>query len=467
MDIESSVVRPVQARPAHNLSRAKAGTASSRHHTFQPFSQRIAKLTIDPIRRVRRHDLETEDLSTATSYFRNSLEQWIELNVSENFSQFAQEVSPLCESLPQLLHFEDRIIDLLLRYVEKKDSLSLEPLLSLLSHFAHDLGVRFEKHFSRTVTTVASLAAKHSDIEVIEWGFTCLAWLFKYLSRLLVPDLRPLFDIMAVLLGKEHQKPFVTRFAAEAMSFLVRKVGAMHRKDASPLELLVRHALADLKRVAHSNSNTLYQEGLMELFSDSIKGMQRGIYSSGDKIFECLLEAAQNSSGEENRHAEDVVAGVLVSLIHHSDAVTFSPILRVILRHAERIARENNLENLRYLSRLVSITVTVRKGSRISDWGPILDITIKLQKALLVVQGDQIAYNSSLAWQIFTTTAEVLQSSPIEDVIPHIRPIMEHISEERHIHMLLPFCNYFSELGSERFRSIVLPYFEKYVNTYY
>ncbi|KAI9767424.1 MAG: U3 snoRNP protein [Geoglossum simile] len=463
MNIESSVARLGQARPARNPSRVKTGTASSRHHTFQPFSQRIAKITIDPIRRVRRHDLETEDLSTATSYFRNSLEQWIELNVSENFSQFAREVSPLCESLPQLLHFEDRIIDSLLRYVGKNDSLSLEPLLSLLSHFAHDLGVRFEKHFPRTVTMVASLAAKHSDIEVIEWSFTCLAWLFKYLSKLLIPDLRPLFDIMAVLLGKEHQKPFVTRFAAEAMSFLVRKVGAMHHKDVSPLELLVRHTLADLARAAYSSSSILYQEGLMELFSDSIKGMQRGIYSSGDRIFECLLEAAQNSGGEENRHAEDVVTGVLVSLIHHSNADTFSPILGVILRYAERITRESNLENLRYLARLVSTAVTVRKGSRISDWGPVLDVAIKLQKALPMVREDQIAYDSGLAWQVFTTTAEILQSSPIEEVIPLIRPIMEDISEERHIHMFLPFCNYFAELGSERFRSIVLPYFEKFV----
>ncbi|KAI9775155.1 MAG: U3 snoRNP protein [Geoglossum umbratile] len=465
MSVKSPVARPEKARPAHGPSRVKTGTESSRHHRFRSFSQRIAKLTIDPIRRVRRHDLETEDLSTATSYFKNSLEQWVDLNVSENFSRFAREVSPLCGSLPQLLYFEDRVIDLLLRYIEMKDSLSLEPLLSLLSHFAHDLGVRFEKYFSRTVTLVASLAAKHSDIEVIEWSFTCLAWLFKYLSRLLVSDLRPLFGIMAVLLGKERQKPFVTRFAAEAMSFLVRKAGAVHHKDISPLELLARHALRDLKRVTDSKSIMLYQAGLMELFSDAIKGVQRGIHSSGYTIFECLLEVTQSAGGEENRHAEDVVAGVLVSLIHHSDADTFNPILKLILRHAERL--ESDSENLRYLTQLISTVVTVRKGSRISDWGPILSVAMKLLKALPTVRGDQSASNSDLAWRVFAVTAEVLQSSPIETVIPHIRPIMEEISEERHIHAFLPFCNYFAELGNERFRSIVLPYFEKYVDSSY
>ena len=80
---------------------------------------------------------------------------------------------------------------------------------------------------------------------------------------------------------------------------------------------------------------------------------------------------------------------------------------------------------------------------------------------LPTAQGDQVAPNYDLVWQVFTVTTETLQSSPMEDVIPRLRPIMENVSEERHIHMCLPFCNYFAELGSERFRSILLPYFEK------
>jgi U3 small nucleolar RNA-associated protein 20 len=461
MSTKSSVTRPEKVRSAHGSSRIKTGTASSRHHTFQSFSQRIAKLTIDPIRRVRRHDLENEDLSTAISYFRNSLEQWIELNLSENFSQFVREVSALCESLPQLLYFEDRIIDILLGYIEKRDPLSLEPLLSLLSHFAHDLGVRFEKHFSRAVALVTALAAKHLDIDVIEWSFTCLAWLFKYLSRLLVPDLRPLFDIMAPLLGKEHQRPFVTRFAAEAMSFLVRKAGLVHHGDLSPLDLLVRHALGDLKGAAGSKNVIPYQEGLMELFSDALKGAQRGIHSTGETVFRCLLETAQSSGEEEIRYVEDVVAGVLVSLIHHSDAERFTPILNVILHNAERATSENDLENLGYLGRLISIVVTTRKGSRISDWSPILDITVKLLEELSTARGDQAPPGSDLVWQVFLVTAETLQSAPIEAVIPHLRPAMENVSRDRHKHLFLPFCSYLAELGSERFRSIALPYFEK------
>ncbi|KAJ8608029.1 hypothetical protein MRB53_039935 [Persea americana] len=45
------------------------------------------------------------------------------------------------------------------------------------------LDVRFEAHFDLAVRTVASVASQHADLQVVEWCFNCLAWLFKYLSR--------------------------------------------------------------------------------------------------------------------------------------------------------------------------------------------------------------------------------------------------------------------------------------------
>jgi hypothetical protein len=61
-----------------------------------------------------------------------------------------------------------------------------------------------------------------------------------WLSRLLVPDLRPVFDLIAPLLGKQRQKAFVSRFAAEALSFLIRRAGAGHHRDQKPLQLILR-----------------------------------------------------------------------------------------------------------------------------------------------------------------------------------------------------------------------------------
>ncbi len=262
----------------------KSGTVSSKNYRFESFTQRIAKLNIDPIRRVRRQNLIEHDSPATASYFQASLEQWNDLNLSENFTDFARSVKPLCDSLPQLLHYQNRVMDLLAEYIGKMDAQSLEPLLSLLAHFAHDLGLRFEPHFHRAVTLVALVAAKHPDVEVIDWSFSCLAWLFKYLSRLLVPDMRPLYDVLTPLLGKEHQKPYVVRFAAESMSFLLRKAGAMCQKNKAPLGNIVRHAIQDLIQCPQNRNIKSYQQGLMAMFAGAIKGVKRGIHSSGGAI---------------------------------------------------------------------------------------------------------------------------------------------------------------------------------------
>ena len=122
--------------------RNKALPTHHKNHRWESFTTKVAKLhSLDPLRKVRRHDLDAEDLSSTTSYFRNGLEKWADLNISKAFVSFRREVLPLSESLPQILHFEHRIVDLLASYIEKQDKESLEPLLDLLTALSHDLHI--------------------------------------------------------------------------------------------------------------------------------------------------------------------------------------------------------------------------------------------------------------------------------------------------------------------------------------
>ncbi|KAF4540927.1 Down-regulated-in-metastasis protein [Lasiodiplodia theobromae] len=459
-----AVVSQAKRKKTDRVSKPKkGGTESSRKHHFESFSQRIAKLNIDPIRRTTRR-VDDHDLSNTTSYLKNSFEEWKDLNLSENFNAFSRELDPLCESLPQILHHADRIMDLLIRYIEKRDALSLEPLLSLVSHFAHDLGVRFEKYFARAVQTVCQVAAKHPDIEVIEWSFTCLAWLFKYLSRLLVPDLRPLYDLMAPLLGKEHQKSFVTRFAAESMSFLVRKAGASYHRDKEPLQVIVSHALNDLEALAQRDDASQYQQGLMSLFVDSVKGIQNGLHSSAEAILKVLLEQAlafkENDSlvpGE--RPAMDVVQGVLTATIHHTNSETFRPVLQIVLDQIDAPDRSKDTQMLENAARLLFTVAGVRKGTRVADWSSLMRTT---SHVVASAEHTIAAADSTVVSDVLAALAVILQLCPMDVAIPHLR-ILDTISSGSWQQSFLYFCNFFSELGTDRFQSILLPHFKKFI----
>lgn len=445
------------ARPRKLL---KGGTTSTRKHRFQSFNQRISKLNIDPIRRSRRNVVEADDLTESASFLKASLDHWKDLNLSESFTSFVREVEPICNSLAQILHYNERIFNILEIYIEKRDSLSLEPLLDLLGNFAHDLGVRFEGHFLRAVTLVASLAARHADVEAIEWSFTCLAWLFKYLSRLLVPNLKPLFDIMAPLLGKEPQKIHTTRFAAEAMSFLIRKAATAYSKDTKPLTIIVNAIRDDILQVSESGYGErnvqMYQHGLMTLLVNSIKGIERKLHSGGAHIYRCILGREFADDNDQRTVFKEIVYGITVSLIHQTDSINFQPILEIVLEKIQVLRTGSSTSSVAACGRLLFVVSTVRKGSRIQDWTPILDAMLVLLQ--LCDPSDKEALAES-----HKASAVILQYSPLEQVLAKVRQAMKIIADDRFASNFLSFCNYFFDLGQDRFQDFLGPHFSRFI----
>ncbi|KAL7274098.1 U3 snoRNP protein [Rhizina undulata] len=464
----------------------KGGTESTRNYSYKSFSQKIANLyvcdfsftpipplrsridriwrfrdtdthcrKIDPVRRVRR---QVDDEETTKSFFHNALETWVDLNLSTTFTEFSREVITLSESLPHIIHYKDKIFDALFTYIDKRDVLSLEPLLDLLAQFAHDLGASFEPYFGRAVTLLSSLVAKHVDVSTIEWTFNCLAYLLKYLSRLLVPDLRSLFDILAPLLGREYQKLFITRFAAEALSFLIRKA----REE--PLELIVRHAFADLRKNASKLTAKAYPEGLMNMFYEACISVDRTIHSKGPQIFRAMLDIALEIEDTPGP-CFGVTRGVLVALIHHTTPETFQPIMEAVYAFIdERILKEvsSSIKSIAVAGRLLYTCVTVRKGNRVTNLEKAGQIVVSLLQLGAGLKEDEEPLKQGM-WEVMKAAAVTLQSAELGFAISKCGKIMEKVKEFQGGALFLPFCDLFSELGSERFRTFLLPYFQRFI----
>lgn len=459
--------------------KGKTGTAHQKNHRWESFTTKISKLnSLDPLRRVRRHDLDAEDTSATTSYLKAGLEKWMDLNLSTGFISFTQEVLPLCDSLPQILHFEDKIMGLFVTYMEAtkegKQKESLEPLLELITDFAHDLGPRFEKHYAKTLELVTStIAANPKDFAVVEWSFTCLAFLFKYLSKLIVPDLRPTYDLMAPLLGKQSQPQHIARFAAEAMSFLIKKTGAPAHK-AKALPLIVHHAKSDLLSIADTKQFGLYYHGIMTLFAEAMKGNGLTVHTSGPAIFKSLFLAIEESDfgGKEALPWVNVICGVLTSIVHHTTPETFKEILELVLEEANTITNSftesktmYNFNKLLLSSRTIGIVAGVRRASRIQDWPALLKTLSNILKAVsknasLVAADDK---HLDLWRYLIESTAIALTYSPMDATIPFISPFMDALTKDPLASWFLTFCSYLSQGEPERFRTIALPYFQRYV----
>jgi U3 small nucleolar RNA-associated protein 20 len=438
-------------------------TKSTKNHTYESFTNRIARLKIDPIRRTHTRTVAEDDVSVTTSHFRTALDNWVELNLSEDFVKFSRAVAPLSDSLVQILHHADDIHQLLLLHIEQGTVVSLQPVLDLVSQFAHDLGVKFEEYFPALLQAIIKLAATNQEVEVIEWSFTCLAWLFKYLSKLLVPDLRPLYDVMAPLLGKSKQKVFVSRFAAESLSFLLRRASVSYHTNPTWLQTIVQHIIADVYNSRDIRSIEQFELGLISLFSEAIKGAKSTLSSNGSFIFEELLNACLDTALEDYHQnpAFQAVQGVLTALLHDTNPQTFEPILQVLLSDTPASDTEKTTQKLQILVQLVMQIACYGKGDNVKDWGSILDFLATSvdfatdSNQLKELQPDLLA---AVALCHNICTADV--------AIRHIK-ILDKLSDDEWAHQFPAFCDFYSRFGNDRFQTFALPKFQRFINLHW
>uniref|UniRef100_A0A8C4NBG0 Uncharacterized protein n=1 Tax=Eptatretus burgeri TaxID=7764 RepID=A0A8C4NBG0_EPTBU len=134
---------------------------------------------------------------------------------------FLSEVSGLVHTFPQLVYHQDTIVQSLQNHLLVPNSTALEPLLDLVVQLVRDLQKDFYPHFHRFFFITTGLLDAR-DPDQLEWVFTCLSYLFKFLWRLLIKDIHSVYSMYSPLL--EHKKEHIRHFAAESFSFLMRKV---------------------------------------------------------------------------------------------------------------------------------------------------------------------------------------------------------------------------------------------------
>ncbi|OAA71452.1 Armadillo-type fold protein [Cordyceps fumosorosea ARSEF 2679] len=455
----------------------KYSTPHQKNHRWQSFSDKIAQFnSLQPLRRVRRHDLDEEDLSAATSYFRTGIQKWNELNIGRCFVSFKQKVLPISETLPQILHFEARIMDLLEEHIAEQDKDGLEPLLDLLTAFAHDLGARFEKYYERSLALIIAVAGRPQPAEVLEWTFGALAFLFKYLAKLLVPDVRPTYQVMAVLLGKTRQPGHVARFAAEALSFLVRKAAAPSYRETA-LAGLVAHVREDLAAMAAAGDKqfTLYNDGIMTMFAEAVKHTDGTVHSTGAAVLTTLMDAIpdeEKAAPGASQVWTDVVCGVLTSTIHHVRAEHFDEFAEAIYDAVERQGVAPKVPPPAWTAipyiRVLGTLAGVRKGSRISNWnrliGLLADLLAKMVPCPAATDDELSRDDSDGLWsRVLVSVAVTWHHAPVDALLLRLASLTRSLTREPLMRWFIPFCSLFCELDPRRFGSLLRGDFQKFI----
>ncbi|XP_028278623.1 small subunit processome component 20 homolog [Parambassis ranga] len=242
---------------------------SENTYRFLTFAERLASVNIDVIHRIDRTGSYAEEVET---YFSEGLTQWRDLNLTGNFTTFLKEVSNKSQSFNMLVFHQKSIVESLKTHLAVQNSLAYQPLLDLVVQLARDLQTDFYPHFPDFFLLITSLLDT-KDTELLEWVFTCLSYLYKYLWRVMVKDMTNIYSLYSALL--EHKKEHIRKFAAESFSFLMRKV--------PDLDALLTHMFSDLEQ--HPDK----VEGVGQLLFEMCKGVRQMFHSCAATAFPVAL----------------------------------------------------------------------------------------------------------------------------------------------------------------------------------
>ncbi|XP_026217757.1 small subunit processome component 20 homolog isoform X2 [Anabas testudineus] len=232
---------------------------SENTYRFLTFAERLANVNIDVIHRIDRTGSYAEEVET---YFSEGLTKWRDLNLTEHFTAFLKEVSNKSQSFNMLVFHQKFIVESLKTHLAVKNSLAYQPLLDLVVQLARDLQTDFYPHFPDFFILITSLLDT-KDTEILEWAFTCLSYLYKYLWRLMVKDMTNIYSLYSTLLA--HKKEHIRKFAAESFSFLMRKV--------PDLDALLTLVFSDLQQYPDK------AEGAGQLLFEMCKGVRSMFHS--------------------------------------------------------------------------------------------------------------------------------------------------------------------------------------------
>ncbi|KAJ2061066.1 U3 snoRNP protein [Coemansia sp. S146] len=337
-------------------------------HRFKSFRRRIDVIEINVARRIER-DLDEPD--EHGSYFAEAVSKWNELSCTKDYMESLHRVRAYHQSLALVLYHKDDIVCILEDYLSLDYELALEPML--VTTLARDLQDEVLPYYERLVSKIMPLI-KSNTPKIVEAANSALACLFKYLSKSLVDDLRPTFSLILPLLGVERQQSGVRRFAAESLSFLIRKL----RGDA--LQKFIEHVIHALVECP-TDQLAGFRDGIALLFFECMRSVKSQLHSQASGMFAALLRELYKEEFSGTRLGSNdvyvLVAEVLKPCLHHADREASEQLWSVLFDQFDAQARAiSEVEAVRIqpfaaLQGLLAMSTIVRKGASVGDYKPL------------------------------------------------------------------------------------------------
>ena len=240
------------------------------------------KINISAVNNLKRRLVENDQSDEDISFFAIALEKWTDLNCTHDFRQLRQRIgSPLdVQNLVQIVHKKKILIDTFLDAMVNPENKALNAILEFLIALSRDLQSEFYEYFSPIFDRLVNLSMQNEDPEIIENIFVCQTFLFKYLWKHIIKDIKEHFQIFKKAFTCKKQ--YVINFTGETFAFLIRR-----SKDPSKLfEIIFENV----------EQNDDLSKAVGRIIFESIKGVQGSINHKAQSYLQICFDELNGKS---------------------------------------------------------------------------------------------------------------------------------------------------------------------------
>ncbi|XP_027937625.1 small subunit processome component 20 homolog isoform X2 [Vigna unguiculata] len=336
---------------------------------FKSFSERVDEIDINVYRSLEKVKAEP---SEGSSFFRDCLIEWRELNTAEDFISFYEEMMPYTQTLPLVLLHKESLISKLLSRLHIKARLSLDAILRLIAALSRDLLEEFVPLLPRIVDSLVSLLENGGDKEpdIIEQIFMSWSYIMMYLQKYLVRNPSEVLKVTSKL--RYYPNKYVRQFMAEAMSFVLRNA------PDEQLERGIRRVIDD----AVKKPSPCRESGAEALLFNIMKGYTSRFHSKAERVLQLLTSEAIYAVGDkvsqDSMAIVKIVKSVFKKLCETMESKELNLVWNCLYKEADGCLNTGNIRHLQYILSVLVSAIKMQNGKKVPDYKPVLKLALRL-----------------------------------------------------------------------------------------
>ncbi|CAH8355708.1 unnamed protein product [Eruca vesicaria subsp. sativa] len=321
--------------------------------------------------------------SEGSSFFRDCLVEWRELNTADDFISFYEEMLPYVQTLPLVLEQKEIIFAKLVSRLHMDARLSLDAILRLIAALSRDLLEDFIPFLPRLVNSLVTLleTGAKKEAEIIKQIFSSWCEILMNLQKYLVRDIEGILRDTLEL--RYHPKEYINELMSESMSFLLRN----SRKEQ--LEKGINKILSEV-------ADPSKQAGAVDLLYYAMRGTSESLHSKAERVLSYLLKDSTLSFGDNSPQVVEVVSSTFERLCEDLEAGKLNVMWECLIQEINESIENKNSVHLSRLLSVLTAAVRIQKGLKVHDYPTLirlvgLIVSTFVASSETVVEGDNLS----------------------------------------------------------------------------